>query len=245
MNVILPPVFQIDLKEDDNVVRQLAVPAWSGEATVEPFTQKRVRGFKIIKGNDATPVLLITSAAQPDPEWMQVIKSRGLDFDASTCTELDLTNAHWVKHPKATQVYDNIGAYKANVEKTRASWLHAFAYKREDRENNILGLRPPQIGAIYAVQAHWTVNTDIATVVLPTGVGKTETMLSLLVAERCQRLLVVVPTDALRTQIADKFITFGLLKTADFKIISEKALYPVVGIMNRRPTTVMYNGPIN
>jgi superfamily II DNA or RNA helicase len=39
--------------------------------------------------------------------------------------------------------------------------------------------------------------------VLPTGTGRTETMLSLLVSERVERLLVGVPTDQLRTQIAD------------------------------------------
>ena len=97
------------------------------------------------------------------------------------------------------------------------------------------GLRPPQIGSIYAVQAHWTVNTDPATVVLPTGVGKTETMLSILIAERCSRLMVVVPTDALRTQIYDKFASLGLLKSPQFQVIAKNASYPVVGALNHRP----------
>ena len=70
----------------------------------------------------------------------------------------------------------------------------------------------------------------------PTGVGKTETMLSLLVAERCHRLMVVVPTDALRTQISEKFLLLGLLKTPCFQVVSERAQYPVVGILNHRPT---------
>ena len=96
----------------------------------------------------------------------------------------------------------------------------------------------PQLGAIYAVQSHWTVGKDPATVVIPTGVGKTDTMLSLLVAERCQRVMVVVPTDALRSQISEKVISLGLLKDPHFQVVSSKALYPVVGILNRRPKDI-------
>jgi len=131
-----------------------------------------------------------------------------------------------------------VADFERNVAEARDSWVDAFVYKREVADRNILGLRPPQLGAIYAVQAHWTVEKDPATVVLPTGVGKTETMLSVLVAERCQRLMVVVPTDALRIQIADKFLSLGLLKTPEFQVVLEKARYPVVGILNRRPTDI-------
>ena len=48
------------------------------------------------------------------------------------------------------------------------------------------------------------------TVVMPTGTGKTETML----AACCHtpgRTLVIVPSDALRVQIANKFATLGVL----------------------------------
>ena len=71
------------------------------------------------------------------------------------------------------------------------------------------GLRGPQLGACYAVLAHWTVSSEIATVVIPTGVGKTETMLSLLVTERLSgkqlRLTATIPN-----------FTFGILS---FKLI--------------------------
>lgn len=132
----------------------------------------------------------------------------------------------------------SVEEYAQIVAETRDSWIDAFNPKREDTEHGIRGLRPPQIGAIYAVQSHWTVHTDVATIVLPTGVGKTETMLALLVAERCERLLVVVPTDALRTQIAEKLLTLGLLKSPRFQVVSEQARYPVVGVLNRRPADI-------
>ena len=94
-------------------------------------------------------------------------------------------------------------------------------------------MRPPQAGAVHAVHAHWAVGDEPATVVMPTGTGKTETMLSVLVSKRCPKLLVVVPTDALRTQIANKFMTLGVLK--EFGVVSDGALYSVVGVLRSKP----------
>src|SRR5690606_37039332 len=82
---------------------------------------------------------------------------------------------------------------------------------------------------------HLTNATDIANVVLPTGTGKTETMLSVLVANKCEKLLVTVPSDALRSQLANKFFDFGWLKKKDIKgvsILDYQAMYPVVGVIN-------------
>lgn len=167
----------------------------------------------VTRDDASPPILLLTNAAQPSPDWTHAIRLRGLEFDHTTATTLDLTEAHWVKHPEEPAQLCELADYERNAAEVRTSWIDAFTYKREDVERNLEGLRPPQIGAIHAVQAHWTVHTEPATVVLPTGDGKTEAMLSLLVAERCQRLMVVVPTDALRTQIAEKFLLLGLLKT--------------------------------
>ena len=99
--------------------------------------------------------------------------------------------------------------------------------------NTLKGLREPQIGAIHAIHAHWTVSKQPATIVMPTGTGKTEVMLSILVSQQLTRLLVVVPTDALRTQIANRFSSLGILK--DVGAVLEKAMYPIVGILNHIP----------
>lgn len=74
------------------------------------------------------------------------------------------------------------------------------------------GLRRPQIGALHASLAHLTRSGSPATIVMPTGTGKTETMLALNAHECFERLLVVVPNDALREQVAGKFETFGVLR---------------------------------
>lgn len=109
------------------------------------------------------------------------------------------------------------------------SWRSSFFFVEEDQAAKKPGLRQPQLGAIYSVLGHLTMPSDAGIVVLPTGTGKTETMLAVLVAKQCAKLLVVVPSDALRTQIAEKFITLGLLK--EFGIIGPDAAYPAVGVM--------------
>ncbi|RNB87657.1 DEAD/DEAH box helicase [Brevibacillus fluminis] len=119
------------------------------------------------------------------------------------------------------------------------SWDNNFNYKYEitkDGEVIQYGLRAPQIGAIHAVMSHWVLSEKPASVVMPTGTGKTETMISLLVANQCNKLLVVVPTDPLRTQISEKFISFGVLKR--FGVIGETALFPVVGLLMHKPKSL-------
>lgn len=62
---------------------------------------------------------------------------------------------------------------------------------------------------------------------MPTGTGKTETMLAWLVAQRPERVLVVVPSSALREQIASKFETLGILQREG--IVGPDAMRPRVG----------------
>ncbi|MEW6211582.1 MAG: DEAD/DEAH box helicase family protein [Acidobacteriota bacterium] len=79
---------------------------------------------------------------------------------------------------------------------------------------------------------------EAATIVMPTGTGKTETMLSIMISKQCQKILVIVPTDALRTQIANKFLTLGILKDEDCKVLAPTAMRPVVGILKQKPKSV-------
>ena len=70
---------------------------------------------------------------------------------------------------------------------------------------------------------------------MPTGTGKTETMLSALAAYVRGPLLVVVPSDILRTQTAHKFLSFGLLRK--LHALGPDAPNPIVGIVTKRPRT--------
>lgn len=130
---------------------------------------------------------------------------------------------NWQKYPGLQEAFD--------PESARNSWIGSFSFKEVDSENNIFGLRKPQIAGIFNVLSHWRVDNDMGTVVMPTGTGKTETMLSLLIAQRCKRLLVIVPSDPLRDQISQKFITLGHLQKPEFGIVSAFASKPVVGIL--------------
>lgn len=92
-------------------------------------------------------------------------------------------------------------------------------------------LRPAQIGAVYSLLSHWTLSKDVATVVLPTGTGKTETMLVATLADHAKKTLIVVPTIDLKNQIAEKFSTWGILRKLG--VIPKTALNPSVLILNK------------
>ncbi|MEA2497369.1 MAG: hypothetical protein QOJ29_5280 [Thermoleophilaceae bacterium] len=97
------------------------------------------------------------------------------------------------------------------------------------------GLRTPQLGALHAILAHRsTEETEPITIVMPTGTGKTETML----AAYChspERTLVVVPSDALRTQTARKFVSLGILP--EVGAVSGDFTCPAVLVLKSAPTT--------
>ncbi|TQR14736.1 DEAD/DEAH box helicase [Psychrobacillus soli] len=134
----------------------------------------------------------------------------------------EITIKKWVKHPQDEDEITN--------QEIINSWKNNFNFKEESVEDNEKGLRRPQIAALHAIHSHVKVSKEIATVVMPTGTGKTETMLSTLISLRCSKLLVTVPSDALRQQVGEKFITLGLLKK--FGIVNESIRYPRVGILH-------------
>lgn len=124
------------------------------------------------------------------------------------------------------------------VIKARADlWEDQFSFRAERREagGDKPGLRPPQIGALHAIGAHWSLSSATATVVMPTGTGKTETMLSALAAFVRAPMLVVVPSDALRSQTARKFLTLGLLRALN--VLAPGVPNPIIGIVTKVPKT--------
>lgn len=130
---------------------------------------------------------------------------------------------YWLKHPLQKEY---------TTKEVISSWKDNFFFKEENKETEINGLRSPQLGALHMILGHLQLPLDTATIVLPTGTGKTETMLSALVANQCERLLVTVPSNSLRIQLFEKFETFGLLKK--FGVIGEESLYPIVGVINEK-----------
>ena len=103
--------------------------------------------------------------------------------------------------------------------------------KRETKTE--AGLRLPQFGALAAIQAHWSVCSDVATVVMPTGTGKTETMIVTIINERINRTLIVVPSNLLREQTVNKLCSFGILK--EIGVVDRKSISPTVVLLKSVP----------
>jgi superfamily II DNA or RNA helicase len=147
----------------------------------------------------------------------------------------------WLRHPWLQRFQTELAGGVSNWRNlVRESWLGQFSYLQEEKDaaGAVVrdGLRAAQIGALHAIGAHWTLGTDAATIVMPTGTGKTETMLGMLIVDRPSCLLVVVPSDALRIQVADKFRTLGILPSKG--VVPAGIIRPVVGILTKRPRHV-------
>lgn len=155
-----------------------------------PFDRMLVRRKGAKRKDAGFPV--VTAGGEPPEQWGAIVQ---LTWDG-----------------------DNpLGDHVATPEAVLASWVGCFQFATEDVEQDLKGLRAPQIGALHAIAAHFAVGTQFepATVVLPTGTGKTETMLAAQVYRRMRRTLVLVPSDALRGQIAGKFASLGVLPDAE------------------------------
>ncbi|MDP3720058.1 MAG: DEAD/DEAH box helicase family protein [Acidobacteriota bacterium] len=144
-----------------------------------------------------------------------------------------------LEQPAFRNIPSEIAPFVGVRDQVHAAWGEGIRY-REEREADAvaparLGLRLPQVGALHAIASHWTVNDDPALVVMPTGTGKTEVMMAAAIASRCRRLLVVVPTDALRTQTAEKFESYGLLEKIG---VITGMPNPVVGVLESAPADV-------
>lgn len=154
---------------------------------------------------------------------------------------LDDGTFRWISHKRIDDFLKDVEqrGWPTIAKEIAASWDGKLSFKAErlnqegDVEPGSEGLRPPQLGALHAVGSHWSLHNKPATIVMPTGTGKTETMLATLAAYIRGPLLVVVPWDLLRSQTARKFLTFGLLRR--LRVLDANSPNPIVGIISKRP----------
>jgi superfamily II DNA or RNA helicase len=168
------------------------------------------------------------------------IATRPPEADAVLFREADGT-LRWLKH-RALEAIDQRVAdagWKVALDELANAWNGRFLFQAERPEADGTvrpgneGLRPPQVGALHAIGAHWSLYQQPATVVMPTGTGKTETMLSTMAAYARKPVLVIVPSDALRSQTARKFLSFGLLRKLG--VLLDGAPNPYVGVITKVP----------
>ncbi|WP_427108186.1 DEAD/DEAH box helicase [Lysinibacillus xylanilyticus] len=103
------------------------------------------------------------------------------------------------------------------------SWKVSYQ-ERVSRNESEIGLRLPQFGALSAIRAHWATSNSPATLVLPTGTGKSETMFATIISERISSTLIIVPSNLLREQIFEGASHFGILPKLG--MISDEVIYP-------------------
>lgn len=231
MQVKVPAVYSINEKSNFGTLTQLREPAKTLELHPVRFTLGKSAGY-IFTNDDSEEVLYLFNAKPKEPNFTPQSPVLILKNSLVEGPELDLSDGSWW-HPGVIQS----SLHTKAAQEARASWKHAFNFTLEDQEHSVIGLRKPQLGALHAIHAHWSTGSEKATIVMPTGTGKTETMLSVLLSCQCDRVLVVVPSVALRTQITDKFETLGILKEHGNKILSETAKRPVVGQLTSGPKT--------
>jgi len=201
----------------NNVVKQLLLP--SIECEYKYIISKR--GYAIIEVNSKKIYLTKDLKFCPsDSEYVLKVNKKATK-DKLDSNEIKFKE--WLKHP----LYQ-----KFEIDDILKSWENSFHFIEEDISKDIKGLRKPQLAALYSILSHIKISNEIGIVVMPTGTGKTETMLSTLISNRCKKMLIIVPSDALREQIYNKLLTLGLLK--QFNIVDNEALYPRVGVIKER-----------
>jgi superfamily II DNA or RNA helicase len=214
-DLTIPAHFSAEAKLDGNKAHQLLEPEWvsavardeAGPYVVSPSGHQ----YRLVTGPsqlaDGESALKIPRSARDDDELLKQAPLR------------------WLGRPESSTTTEVL-----------ASLENAFSFVLADPATDTPGLRVPQLGAVHAVLGYWTTGaTQPGTVVMPTGTGKTETMVALLATVRPKRLLVVVPSDALRDQLAAKFETLGVLQQS--QVISSQALRPVVGRIGHKFAT--------
>lgn len=223
----------------NNSIFQLSREPCELNVNLISFQKESVKG--ILANDESGRSIFISDRATPPPKEAtdHLLVKRGSDIK----TAIDFTSDALFKEWKLPHKLDLDGKsfvdWENYCEDTRNSWVGRVRLVEELRNNGELvapGLRPPQLGAIYSILSHWTVSAEAATIAMPTGTGKTDTMLMLFLLQRLHRVLVIVPTDALRDQTASKFITLGFFKKIG--LVAKDILYPVVGILRNIPKSV-------
>lgn len=234
-DILLPAKVAFRARVAGNIVKQLLQPERVERVTIERDQTRRSRTWRIKRPDG--PVTLITARRLTNysADEVLLVPRSSLPEDVTSLQSFP-SRARWIiPEPSEPEGDAAVAEAEERCERVHASWRRQFYFIEEERSDGDIitpGLRPPQIGALHAVLAHWKVTDAPATIVMPTGTGKTETMLAVLVHERLPRLLVVVPTATLRNQLANKFLALGVLRS--FGVIGSEALYPVVGTLEHR-----------
>ena len=231
--VRIPARYDVEWSTKGLRIRRLVHPSSDLPAAVAPFRSKGSTCRRILVSGDDGQQIVVEFASFPNayaPPIDGVVRAQNAAVNGES---LDLEGARFRLPPSQL---DSLAELRQAIH---SSWREGIRYRREslNQDGAVIqkGFRLPQLGALHAIAAHWTLGCDPALVVMPTGTGKTEVMIAAAVASQSSRVLVIVPTDALRQQTADKFLSYGML--ARLGVITDIP-NPIVGILDSKPDDI-------
>lgn len=198
----------------------------AGEAVPLRTGQQQMREFVFAEVDGTQSVISFGSPSKSALARDRVLRTKKAVVASET---FDLSPEEWRKHPD--QVVYSLPTAITQRDAILTSWGAGIAFRSD--KNGGIGLRTPQIGALHAIAAHWSVSQKPGIIVMPTGTGKTEVMVATTLAAQCRTVLVVVPSDALRTQTAKKFQTLGVLRAVG--VVPGEFLFPIVATLRKVP----------
>lgn len=199
------------------------------------FREKKVEAQ--VEDSDITGYFKIVTGLQHPFDYVYLkdpnSRSKRQDGMVSLKAKEPFTLENWSDEIKLSWEKFPEEAFSVQPNEIKESWRDQFQFREEDSECGFPGLRKPQLGALHAIAGYFATDLSVepATVVLPTGTGKTETMLATMVYQRCGTILVIVPSDSLRSQIAKKFIELGYLP--ELSVVPIDIALPNVAIIKK------------
>lgn len=217
VRIHLPPRLRLDRRIGQHRLQQLLEPAELLDAHGEPLEVGRGSVAWRIDDYDRQLWLVRYERHAPDGAVDVLLTKESLSYEAPP-----EAGYRW----RPSQEPGAAALLSGEVRNTVAStWRESLSLRESVPDHP--GLRAAQLGAVHGVLSHWTVSNEPATVVMPTGTGKTDSMIALMVHQAQSPLMVVVPTSPLRRQTAEKLMRLGILRECE--VLSSEAQLPVVG----------------
>lgn len=238
MKFPLPDQFAFKGSIYGNPVRQLAAAARKFTVKLVPLSGGRISGH-LGHLDDGRTIAFVARKTSSALGVDGIVLVDDADTPEAIASSMSKGAGKWLS-PVAKNVSElERGSLERLAAGVTESWKDRFALQTEVYDGSVMvrpGLRLPQTGAVHAALAHWSVTSKPATIVMPTGTGKTETMLALTVQAPFRRVLVALPPNKeLRDQIADKFLRLGVLHDAG--CLTREAQNPVVAELRHIPKT--------
>lgn len=231
---IFPDRFRVLGRVQGARIAQLDRARSSITADLSPLGHGSVAGF-LAREADGRTTAIVDRRTGAKLGTDEILVVPDVSSIAAIRRDLEKGLGRWLSPRPAAPTESSLDLAERECEQVLQSWSGRFEFREEQFASDQRGLRPPQAGALHAAMAHWSVSSRPGTIVMPTGTGKTETMLGLLVSQMLPKLIVIVPSDALRSQLTQKFLRLGVL--GDCGCLRSGVEMPIVATLGRIPKT--------